>query len=192
MAITKQTMDVAIEQIKDFFKNLFNPNMKIEDIADVVSSRLDPIIIEHEKNGLHYSAGKFYIKAADDEHFQLEFEIFFKDDEDKWHKLANQSELRDIKLLEEGAAKTIQKLKAIEFPINAPEIKPIPEVKKNAIPAAEKSAETENSVEDEKAVESEETVEVEIVENKTDKTENTETENTETKTEEISSVKLEK
>ena len=123
MAITKQTMEVVVEQIKDFFQNLLNPNMKIEDIADVVSSRLDPIIIEHEKQGLHYSAGKFYIKAADEKHFQLEFEIFFKDDEDKWHKLANQSEPRDIKLLEEGAAKTLQKLKSIEFPISAPEIK---------------------------------------------------------------------
>lgn len=123
MAITKQSMEVVVEQIKDFFKNLLNPNMKIEDIADVVSSRLDPIIIEHEKKGLHYSAGKFYIKAADEKHFQLEFEIFFKDDEDKWHKLSNQSEPRDIKLLEEGAAKTLQKLKSIEFPISAPEIK---------------------------------------------------------------------
>lgn len=122
MAITKKSMDMVIEQVKDFFKNLLNPNMKIEDIADVVSSHLDPVIIEHEKNGLHFSAGKFYIKAPDDKHFQLEFEIFFKDDEDKWHKLANQSELRDINLLEKGAAITIQKLKSIEFPINAPEI----------------------------------------------------------------------
>ena len=126
MAITKQTMDTAFEQVKEqvknFFKNLLNPNMKIEDIADVVSSRLDPVIITNEKKGLHYSAGKFYIKAPDDKHFQLEFEMFFKDDDDKWHKLANQSELRNIELLEEGAAKTIQKLKVIEFPINAPEI----------------------------------------------------------------------
>ena len=129
MAITKQSLDMAIEQVKDFFKNLLNPNMKIEDIANVVSSRLDPIIIEHEKKGLHYSAGKFYIKAPDEKHFQLEFEMFFKDEDDKWHKLANASELRDIKLLEEGAAKTIQKLKVIEFPINAPEIK-TEEVKK--------------------------------------------------------------
>jgi hypothetical protein len=141
MAITKQTIDSTKqkidttleqvkEQIKDFFKNLLNPNMKIEDIADVVSSRLDPVIIANEKKGLHYSAGKFYIKSPDEKHFQLEFEMFFKDDEDKWHKLANSSELRDIKLLEEGAAKTIQKLKVIEFPINAPEI-----------PAEEKSEE---------------------------------------------------
>ena len=124
MAITKQSMEMVIEQVKDFFKNLLSPNMKIEDISDVVSGRLDSVIIEHEKQGLHYSAGKFYIKAADDKHFYLAFEMFFKDDEDKWHKLANESELRDISLLETGAAKTLEKLKVIEFPISAPEIKP--------------------------------------------------------------------
>ncbi len=147
MAITKQSMDMAIETIKDFFKNLLNPNMKIEDIADVVSSRLDSVIIEHEKNGLHYSAGKFYIKAADEQHFQLAFEMFFKDDNDKWHKLANESELRDISLLEKGAAITVQKLKIVEFPISAPEIKP--EVIEEKI-AEEKAAAEENKTVQEK------------------------------------------
>lgn len=136
---------MAVENIKDFFKNLINPNMKIEDIADVVSSRLDDVIIEHEKKGLHYSAGKFYIKAAEEKHFYLAFEMFFKDDEDKWHKLANESELRDISLLEEGAAKTIQKLKIIEFPISAPEI--TPEVKIEAEKEKVAKADAEKPVE---------------------------------------------
>ena len=145
MAITKKSIEMAVENIKDFFKNLINPNMKIEDIADVVSSRLDDVIIEHEKNGLHYSAGKFYIKAAEEKHFYLAFEMFFKDDEEKWHKLANESELRDISLLEEGAAKTIQKLKIIEFPISAPEINP--EVKVEAEKEKSVKAEAEKPVE---------------------------------------------
>ena len=145
MAITKKSIEMAVENIKDFFKNLINPNMKIEDIADVVSSRLDDVIIEHEKNGLHYSAGKFYIKAAEEKHFYLAFEMFFKDDEEKWHKLANESELRDISLLEEGAAKTIQKLKIIEFPISAPEINP--EVKVEAEKEKSAKAEAEKPVE---------------------------------------------
>ena len=146
MAITKKSIEMAVENIKDFFKNLINPNMKIEDIADVVSSRLDEVIIEHEKNGLHYSAGKFYIKAAEEKHFYLAFEMFFKDDEDKWHKLANESELRDISLLEEGAAKTIQKLKIIEFPISAPEIKA--DVKIEAEKEKAEKAEAEKTVEE--------------------------------------------
>ena len=141
MAITKQSMNMAIETIKDFFKNLINPNMKIEDIAEVVSSRLDDVIIDHEKQGLHYSAGKFYIKAADEKHFQLAFEMFFRDDEEKWHKLANESELRDISLLEEGAAVTVQKLKVVEFPISAPEIKHEPEQEKIEKVETEKKAE---------------------------------------------------
>lgn len=145
MAITKKSIEMAVENIKDFFKNLINPNMKIEDIADVVSNRLDDVIVEHEKNGLHYSAGKFYIKAAEEKHFYLAFEMFFKDDEDKWHKLANESELRDISLLEEGAAKTIQKLKIIEFPISAPEINP--EVKVEAEKEKVAKAEAEKPVE---------------------------------------------
>ena len=145
MAITKKSIEMAVENIKDFFKNLINPNMKIEDIADVVSSRLDDVIIDHEKKGLHYSAGKFYIKAADEKHFYLAFEMFFKDDDDKWHKLANESELRDISLLEEGAAKTIQKLKIIEFPISAPEI--TPEIKVEAEKEKVAKAETEKPVE---------------------------------------------
>ena len=145
MAITKKSIEMAVENIKDFFKNLINPNMKIEDIADVVSSRLDDVIIDHEKKGLHYSAGKFYIKAAEEKHFYLAFEMFFKDDEDKWHKLANESELRDISLLEEGAAKTIQKLKIIEFPISAPEI--TPEIKVEAEEEKVAKADAEKPVE---------------------------------------------
>ena len=145
MAITKKSIEMAVETIKDFFKNLINPNMKIEDIAEVVSSRLDDVIIEHEKKGLHYSAGKFYIKAAEEKYFFLAFEMFFKDDDDKWHKLANESELRDISLLEEGAATTLKKLKVIEFPISAPEISP--EIKVEAEKEKAAKAEAEKNVE---------------------------------------------
>ncbi len=147
MAITKQSMDMVIESVKDFFKNLINPNMKIEDIAEVVASRLDNVIIEHEKQGLHYSAGKFYIKYIDEKNFQLQFEMFFKDNDDKWHKLANESELRDMSLLEIGAAKTLDKLKVIEFPISAPEIKPEVIEEKTA---EEKAAAEENKTVEEK------------------------------------------
>ena len=146
MAITKQSINMAFETVKDFFKNLINPNMKIEDIADVVSSRLDDVIIEHEKKGLHYSAGKFYIKYIDDKNFQLEFEMFFKDDENKWHKLSNESELREMKLLETGAAATIEKLKVIEFPISAPEISP--ELKAEIQKSKTAELETEKPVEE--------------------------------------------
>lgn len=129
MALTKKIVDkkidiamenakVAVESVKDFFKNLIKPNMKIEDIKEVAMPRLIELIEKHEKDGLQYSAGKFHVKFADDEHFQLEFEMYFKDAEDKWHKVSNESELREMELLEAGAAKTLKALNVVTFPID--------------------------------------------------------------------------
>ena len=124
MALTKETVDkvtddvkVIAESVKDFFKNLLKPNMKIEDIKEVAMPRLTELIEQNEKKGLQYSAGKFHVKYADKKHFQLEFEMYFKDSEDKWHKVANESELRELELLEEGAAKTLKSLNVVTFPI---------------------------------------------------------------------------
>ena len=124
MALTKETVDkaaedvkVAVESVKDFFKNLLKPNMKIEDIKEVAMPRLTELIEKTEAKGLQYSAGKFHVKYADKKHFQLEFEMYFKDSEDKWQKVANESELRELNLLEEGAAKTLKALNVVTFPI---------------------------------------------------------------------------
>ncbi|MBQ3442648.1 MAG: hypothetical protein IJG33_05305 [Selenomonadaceae bacterium] len=110
-----------IEAAKDFFVELFRPNMTLEKISEVVSPRLDDMIKKYEERGLTYSAGKFHIKYADEKHFQLEFEMYFQDAEGKWHKCANESDLRDYTLLEAGAWKTIQALKTITFPIEKPQ-----------------------------------------------------------------------
>ena len=115
---TVEVAKVAVEVAKDFFKNLIKPNMKIEDIKEVAMPRLIELIEKHEKKGLQYSAGKFHVRYADDKHFQLEFEMYFKDDEDKWHKVGNESELRDFELLEDGAAKTLKSLNVVTFPID--------------------------------------------------------------------------
>ena len=106
-----------IEAAKDFFVNLLRPDMTLEKISEIVSPRLDETIKKYERNGLEYSAGKFHIKYADETHFQLEFEMYFRDAEGKWHKCANESEKRDAELLEAGTWKTLQALKVITFPI---------------------------------------------------------------------------
>ena len=106
-----------IEMTKNFFVDLLRPDMTLEKISEVVSPRLDDTIRKYEERGLKYSAGKFHIKYADEKHFRLEFEMYFQDDEGKWHKCANESDLRDVSLLEAGTWKTIQALKVITFPI---------------------------------------------------------------------------
>ena len=119
MALENKIEMVAdlLEAAKKFFVDLFRPDMTLEKISDVVSPRLDEMIKKYEERGLEYSAGKFHIKYADEKHFQLEFEMYFRDEEGKWHKCANESELRDYTLLEAGAWKTIKALKVITFPI---------------------------------------------------------------------------
>ena len=112
-----------IEAAKNFFVDLFRPDMTFEKISEVVSPRLDDTIKKYEARGLEYSAGKFSIKYADEKHFQLEFEMYFRDAEGKWHKCANESELRDATLLEAGTWKTLQALKIITFPIEKPKSK---------------------------------------------------------------------
>ena len=122
MALENKIEKVAdfVEAAKNFFVDLFRPDMTLEKISDVVSPRLDDTIKKYEARGLEYSAGKFSIKYADEKHFQLEFEMYFRDEDGKWHKCANESDLRDYTLLEAGAWKTIQALKVITFPIEKP------------------------------------------------------------------------
>lgn len=125
MALENKIEMVAdlVEAAKNFFVDLLRPNMTLEKISDVVSPRLDEMIRKQEAAGLKYSAGKFSVKYADEKHFQLEFEMYFQDDDGKWHKCANESELRGCELLEVGAWKTIQALKVITFPIEKPKSK---------------------------------------------------------------------
>lgn len=125
MALEKKIEMVAdlLEAAKNFFVDLLRPNMTLEKISEVVSPRLDDTIKKYEERGLKYSAGKFSIKYADEKHFQLEFEMYFQDEEGKWHKCANESDLRDVTLLEVGAWKTIKALKVITFPIEKPKSK---------------------------------------------------------------------
>lgn len=125
MALEKKIEMVAdlLESAKNFFVDLLRPNMTLEKISEVVSPRLDDTIKKYEERNLEYSAGKFSIKYADEKHFQLDFEMYFRDEEGKWHKCANESDKRDATLLEEGAWKTIKALKIITFPIEKPKSK---------------------------------------------------------------------
>ena len=117
---SKQIVTTVVEATKEFFNELLHPNMTIEKIAEVAAPGLDDLIEKNEANGLKYTAGKFKIEYVDDEHFVLAFEMYFKDAEGKWYKSGGNSEPRDAKLLDIGSWKTLQTLKAVEFPINAP------------------------------------------------------------------------
>ena len=150
---------------KDFFIDLFRPDMTLEKISEVVSPRLDDTIKKYEDRGLKYSAGKFSVKYADEKHFQLEFEMYFQDQENKWHKCANESDLRDATLLEAGAWKTIQALKVITFPIEKPKSATDEVLKKDKNLEAYKEAELEKEVDARMAAEQTIDIDAEIKKN---------------------------
>ena len=138
MEINQEAINTIVEMVKKFFKDLIKPDMTIEKIAEIASPQLDKIIKQNEEQGLKYSAGKFKIEYADDAHFTLEFEMYFKDDAGKWYKASNKSELRDAELIEPSSWKTLKALKVIEFPIGAP----VDEKTKNAAKSINKAAES--------------------------------------------------
>ena len=130
---SKNLVATVVEATKEFFNELFHPNMTIEKIAEVAAPRLDDLIEQNEENGLKYAAGKFKIEYVDEDHFALAFEMYFKDAEGKWYKSGGNSEPREAELLDIGSWKTLQTLKAVEFPINAPtREKPIANDKKES------------------------------------------------------------
>ena len=120
MAVNADTISTIIEMVTKYFKDLINPNMTIEKLAEVASPQLDKIIQKNEEQGLKYSAGKFKIEYLNDKQFTLEFEMYFKDEAGKWYKAANKSEPRSAELIEPSSWKTLKALKVVEFPIGAP------------------------------------------------------------------------
>lgn len=139
MAITKESLGMAvettIETVKDFFKDILRPNMELDDIKQITFPRFRKLIKKYEEKGWNYGGGKFYVKYLDEGHFQLEFEMYFRDEEGSWHKIANESGPRDITLLEDSLIKTMQSLQVAEFPIEA------------ASDKTEKPAQTEKAME---------------------------------------------
>jgi hypothetical protein len=131
VAITKESVGMAVETVKDFFKDLLRPNMQLEDIKQITFPRFQELIKKYEKKGYDYGGGKFYVKYVDEKSFKLEFEMYFRDAEEQWHKIANESELRDITLLEDSLIKTMATLKVAEFPIEAPPSEKIEKSEKN-------------------------------------------------------------
>ena len=152
MKIYSEDINVIIEAVKKFFKDLIKPDMTIEKIAEIASPGLDKIIERNEEKGLKYSAGKFKIEYADEEHFTLEFEMYFKDDAGKWYKAANKSELRDAELIEPSSWKTLKALKSVEFPIDNPNKEDSMQADEVA-KIAEKASKESNTTSNEKAEE---------------------------------------
>lgn len=133
MPIKKVDMVIGVlDSGKDFFKKFFQdafklePNLTLERFSEIISPYLDDLIKKHEARGFKYVAGKLSVKCAGQNHFQLNFEMYFQDGEGKWFKCANESEKREKEIWKDDAWKTIRALNVITFPVKRAQDKAAP------------------------------------------------------------------
>ena len=124
MALDKKSVEMVVETVKDFFKNLLKPDMTLDTIAEVASPRLDEIIIKHVKQGYSYSAGKFTVAIIGLSKFKLSFDLYFRDKDGKWFNRKNESpDMLLDEYLSEEAIKELQDAKEKVYDVDAPPIK---------------------------------------------------------------------
>ena len=58
--------------------------MSLNDIADKFSQQIDNVIIQNRNQGLSFHAGRFKISAVNEKNFTVSYELYFKDDANKW------------------------------------------------------------------------------------------------------------
>ena len=111
--------DAAFESLKEIFR----PNMSLEEIAEDYSDNIDEIILAEEKNGTKFSAGKFKILSVGKNDFALNVELYFKDSDGKWIKRAKTSSPMSAQdWLSEDARKILDAEKEKIFDVEAPAI----------------------------------------------------------------------
>ena len=110
-----------IETAFDTLKEIFRPNMSLDEVAENYSPIIDDIIKKYEKEGVKFSAGKFKISCVDEKNFNLGFELYFQDDKKNWSKVAKTSNPMDAKewLSAEGWQE-LQSVKEKVFDVEAP------------------------------------------------------------------------
>lgn len=107
----------------DALKEMLRPNMSLEEIAEDYSDNIDEIILEEEKTGTKFAAGKFKILSVGKENFALEVELYFKDKDGKWIKRQKTSAPMSSKdWLSADAKKILDAEKEKIFDVEAPEV----------------------------------------------------------------------
>ena len=64
------SLQTLIETAFDTLKEIFRPNMSLDEVAEKYSPIIDDIIKKYEKEGVKFSAGKFKIGCVDEKNFR--------------------------------------------------------------------------------------------------------------------------
>ena len=115
-------VQVLIDSAFEALKEIFRPNMSLENVAEKYSPTIDDIIVKYEKEGVKFSAGKFKIACLGKDSFVLSFELYFQDKNKKWSKVAKSSTPMEAKTwLSSEAWLELKNIKEKVFDVDAPE-----------------------------------------------------------------------
>ena len=115
------SLQTLIETAFDKLKEIFRPNMSLDEVAENYSPIIDDIIKKYEKEGVTFSAGKFKIGCVDEKNFNLGFELYFQDDQKNWSKVAKTSNPMDAQeWLSPEAWQELQSVKEKVYDVEAP------------------------------------------------------------------------
>ncbi|MBE6092367.1 MAG: hypothetical protein E7201_04210 [Selenomonas ruminantium] len=111
----------VLSEITNMAKELFPPNMSLDDLRTVYSKPLDMVILETEnKTGHIFVGGEFRINYIDPIYFGCSYELYFQDASKKWIKTSSQSNPIRQKLLSEETRNELLVNKELKFDIDKP------------------------------------------------------------------------
>ncbi len=109
--------------VESFLSVIINPDMGIEELAKLYSSKLDEIILKEMSTNLSYVGGTFNIAYLSEKSFELSFELFFQDADKEWVKKESKSKPQPMNYLTEEASKELLNEKTISFEVEPPKVK---------------------------------------------------------------------
>lgn len=115
----RNTAKSLLETAFNSLSEILCSNMSLEEVAKKYSPKLKNIITQYQDTGAKHQAGKFKIIYRDEKSFVMNFELYFKDSEEKWINVENTSSTLDSrKWLSPEALKDLRKNKEKIFSIN--------------------------------------------------------------------------
>ena len=125
------SIDVFLEEI-DFveianavtetFNRALCPKMDLDEIKNIYTNPLDKIIIRHEKESNNkFISGEFKVSFLDDNHFEVAYDLYFQNINEKWIKMSSKSQpISSDKKLKPEAIEELKKEKCIIYEIEHP------------------------------------------------------------------------
>lgn len=102
MSDTAQKITELLKNIFDIVKEKLHQNMEFEDIIDEYRPYLYDMIGREETAGKKYVGGKLIIGSCSEDYFDVNCELYFLNEQEKWLKISTHSKPQSVRILRSG------------------------------------------------------------------------------------------